>query len=197
MRVVYVLEDHAHARFVPPLFRRLAAEAGAELTERELSPTGGAGNALRELRRLLADFRLDAADPPEAIVVGIDADCGQQGDRVLQVERVRSRERYEGRVIVAAPEPHVEAWYLADPAFVQQLLHVPDRPAVPDARCHKREHKDRLRAIVRSSGAPAPLGGVEYGPEIVADMNLHRAGRNAPSLRRFTGEARAWLRGAG
>jgi len=35
-------------------------------------------------------------------------------------------------VIVAEPDPHIESWYLADPAYVQQLLHLPVRPSHPD-----------------------------------------------------------------
>ena len=194
MRAVYVLEDNAHELFVPPLFRRLATEAGTELNEQVPGPMGGAGRTIAGLRQLLADIRLGVSERPDVIVVGIDADCSRHGERSRQVERACTLERYESMVIVAEPDPHIESWYLADPACVQQLLRIPARPSHPDAGCRKQEHKDRLRSIVRSSGAPTPLGGVEYGPEIVAGMSLYRAGRNAPSLRRFTVEARAWLR---
>ncbi len=96
-------------------------------------------------------------------------------------------------MITAEPDPHVEIWYVADPEYVQQLLRTPDRPPIPDIRCRKQEYKDRLRSIVRSSGAPTPLGGVEYGPEIATGMDLYNAGRNVASLRRFVDEARACL----
>ena len=194
MRVLYVLEDNAHAQFVPPLFRRIAGEEGVELDARELTPMGGAGSTVRGLRQLLVDLRSGSVEQPDAIVVGIDADCGQQGDRTQQVNRVRTVERYEGLVLTAEPDPHIEIWYVADPEYVQQLLRTPDRPPIPDIRCRKQEYKDRLRSIVRSSGAPTPLGGVEYGPEIAAGMDLYRASRNVASFGRFVEEARSVLR---
>ena len=193
MRVVYVLEDTAHAQFVPPLFRRLAGEASVELNEQPLRPMGGAGRTIEGFRKLLADIRQGIAERPDAIVAGIDADCSGRGARREQVDRACEREGYLGVVAVAEPEPHIESWYFADTAAFQRLLRVADLPPAPSGRCRKDDYKDRLREAVRSGGGPAPLGGVEYGPEIVAAMNVHRAGRNAPSLRRFVDEARACL----
>lgn len=195
MRVVYVLEDTAHAQFVPPLFRRLADEASVDLAEQVLRPMGGAGRTVDGFRRLLRDIRTGVAEQPDAIVVGIDADCSERGERNRQVARARLREDYLGVVVVAEPEPHIESWYFADTAAFQRLLRVADLPSAPSVRCRKDDYKDRLREAVRSGGGPAPLGGVEYGPEIVEAMSVHRAGRSAPSLRRFVDEARAALRG--
>ena len=193
MRVVYVLEDTAHAQFVPPLFRRLAGEASVELTEQPLRPMGGAGRTIEGFRKLLADIRQGIAERPDAIVTGIDADCSGRGARSQQVARACERGGYSGDVVVAEPEPHIESWYFADTAAFQRLLRVADLPLAPSVRCRKDDYKDRLREAVRSGGGPAPLGGVEYGPEIVEAMNVHRAGRNAPSLRRFADDARACL----
>ena len=195
MRVVYVLEDTAHAQFVPPLFRRLAGEASVDLAEQVLRPMGGAGRTIEGFRRLLRDIRTGAAEQPDAIVVGIDADCSGRGARSRQVGVACERAGYLGVVVVAEPEPHVESWYFADTAAFQRLLRVADLPPAPSVRCRKDDYKDRLRDAVRSGGGPAPLGGVEYGPEIVEEMSVHRAGRSAPSLRRFADDARAVLRG--
>lgn len=193
MRVVYVLEDGAHEQFVPPLFRRLAGDASVELAEQVLRPMGGAGRTIDGLRRLLAEIRLGVVEQPDAIVVGIDADCSERGERGRQVARARQREDYLGVVVVAEPEPHIESWYFADTAAFQRLLRVADLPPAPSVRCRKDDYKDRLREAVRSGGGPAPLGGVEYGPEIAAAMNVHRAGRSTPSLRRVVDDARACL----
>ena len=97
-------------------------------------------------------------------------------------------------MITAEPDPHIEIWYLADPECIQKLLRTPNRPTIPDIRCKKLEYKDRLRSVARSSGAPTPLGGVEYGPEIAASMDLYRASRNVASFGRFVDEARSVLR---
>jgi hypothetical protein len=194
MRVLYVLEDQAHAQFVPRLFRRIAEAEGVDLDNRELTPMGGAGRTIGGLRQLLADVRAGSIAQPDAIVVGIDADCGTQGERAQQVRRACELEQYAGSVLTAEPDPHIEIWYVADPNYVQQLLQTPDRPPIPNIRCRKQEYKDRLRSIVRSSGDPTPLGGVEYGPEIAAGMDLYDAGRNVASLRRFVDDARSFLR---
>ena len=103
-------------------------------------------------------------------------------------------ERYEGVVLTAEPDPHIEAWYLADARYVQELLRSSERPATPRARCKKDEYKNQLRAIVQSSGDPAPLGGVEYGQEIAEGMDLYQAGRDVRSFGQFVDEARALLR---
>ena len=195
MQILYVLEDNAHAQFVPPLFARIAHEAQVELDARELAPMGGAGRTIGGLRQLLADIRTGIVEHPDGIVVGIDADCGAQGDREREVHRACELEQYEGTVIVAEPDPHIEIWYLADPECIQQLLRIAYRPRDPAVRCRKQEYKDQLRSVVAESGAPTPLGGVEYGPEIAAEMDLYRAGRNVASLRRFVEAARDLLRG--
>ena len=67
---------------------------------------------------------------PDTIVVGIDADCGQQGERTRQVSRACALEGYAGLVITAEPDPHIEIWYVADPEYVQQLLRTSDRPPI-------------------------------------------------------------------
>ena len=193
MQVLHVAEDNAHAEFVPPLFSRLAAEFHVELSSRTLPPMRGDGRAIIGLRGLLVDIRAGAIRRPDAIIVGIDADCGP-GERRRQVSRACEVEGYDGVVLTAEPDPHIEAWYLADPAFVQGLLRTSNRPATPRARCKKDEYKNQLRETVQSSGAPAPLGGVEYGPEIAEGMDLYRACRDVPSFGHFVDGARALLR---
>ena len=153
----------------------------------------GDGRTISGLRRLLADIRTGSPTRPDLIVVGIDADCSSRGERDRQVRRACELEGYEGDVIVAEPDPHIEIWYLADPVLLQQLLQTPSLSAIPDIRCKKDEYKKELRSIALSSGAPAPLGGVEYGPEIAEGMDLYRAGRSVASLGRFVDAARARL----
>ncbi len=190
MRVRYVLEDRAHEEFVPALFRRVAREKGIEVTEGRTHHRGGAGSTIRELRQLLVDINHNIIERPELIIVGIDADCGQQGNREQQVGQACQLEQYDGLVLTAEPDPHIEIWYLADPEFVQQLLKTSSRPSDPKIRCKKLEYKDALRAAAQLSGVRSPLGGVEYGREIAAGMDLYRAGRRVPSLKQFTDAAR-------
>lgn len=190
MRVHYVLEDVAHARFVPAMFKRVAEEREIDLQASGGSPEGGASRAMKALRQVLADIRAGIFEQPDLIVLGIDADCGQQGSRTRQVERACEQEQYHGTVLIAEPEPHIEIWYLADPSFVQQLLQIAQLPPNPTEHCKKDEYKEQLRSAVLSSGVPAPLGGVEHGPEIAAGMDLYRASKNVPSLAQFVDSVR-------
>ncbi len=190
MLVRYVLEDLAHAEFVPALFRRIAHETDVDIDERIPGYMRGGGTTISELRQLLGDINAGVTDRPDIIVVGIDADCGQQGDRDRQVKRACRVEGYQGTVLTAEPDPHIEIWYLSDPEFVQQLLLTPERPTVPTVRCKRQEYKDRLRSTVLSSGVRPALGGIEYGTEIAERMDRYRAGRNVSSLRRFVDAAR-------
>ena len=190
MLVRYVLEDLAHAEFVPALFRRIARDVGVDVDERIPGYMSGAGTTISELRQLLGDINAGVTDRPDLIVVGIDADCGQQGDRERQVERACELEHYQGTVLTAEPDPHIEIWYLSDPVFVQQLQQTLERPSVPTVRCKRQEYKDRLRSTVLSSGVRPALGGIEYGTEIAERMDLYRAGRNVSSLKRFVDAAR-------
>ncbi len=185
MQVRYVLEDRAHELFVPALFQRVAREAGIEIAEESTGHLRGASTTISALRQLLADINKNIVAQPDLIIVGIDTDCGRQGDREQQVERACRLEQYDGPVLIAEPEPHIEIWYLADPEFIQRFLNTPDRPIEPKVRCKRSEYKDLLRSIVQSSGVRSPLGGIEYGSEIANGMDLYHAGRNVPSLKRF------------
>lgn len=193
MHVLYFLEDNAHTQFVPVLFRRLADEIGVDLIEKDYGPMGGAGPTIRGIRQLLVDIESNIELRPDAIVVGIDADCSVHGARREQVTRVCERGGYSGDVVVAEPEPHVESWYFADAEAFQRLLRVSGLPPAPSVHCRKDDYKDRLREAVRSGREPARLGGVEYGPELVAQMNIPRAAGRVRSLGRFVDEARACL----
>ena len=189
MRTRYVLEDLAHEEFTPRLFRRIARDLEIELTEQSTGHAGGAGSTIRAFRQLLADIRVGNVERPDLVVVGIDVDCGQQGNREQQILRACELERYDGPVLTAEPDPHIEIWYLADPEFIQKLLKSPERPTTPTVRCKRQEYKDRLRSAVLSSSARPAFGGIEYGREIAEGMDLYRAGRNVASLKRFVDTA--------
>lgn len=99
---------------------------------------------------------------------------------------------FSDRLVVASPDPHVERWYLADPESFKAV--VGQRPAVGKKKCARDHYKRVLAKTVRQAGHPATLGGIEFAPDLVEGMDLHRAGRGNHSLKAFLDGLRGKLR---
>ena len=127
---------------------------------------------------------------PEILVAAIDANCEPFAKAREKVEATIRPEMLP-RVAIACPDPHIERWYLADPAAVEQV--VGRRPTVGRKKCAREHYKKILHSTMARAGAPVTLGGIELGPEIVAQMNLFRAGKSDGSLKHFLGSLRAVL----
>ena len=50
-------------------------------------------------------------------------------------------------------------------------------------KCERDLYKNEFLKALRDAGQVVTLGGPEFAPEIVSHMDLHRAGRNEPSLK--------------
>jgi hypothetical protein len=95
------------------------------------------------------------------------------------------------RRAVGCPDPHVERWCFADPVAIQEVLGCPC-PADP-GKCERDAYKQLLRQTILSAGQPILTDEMEYAPDLVASMDLFRAGKNQPSLKHFTEEIRKAL----
>jgi hypothetical protein len=93
---------------------------------------------------------------------------------------------------MACPDPHVERWYLADPASFQVV--VGRRPKVGKKKCARDHYKDLLSTAIQQAGYPATLGGIEFAPELVEGMDLYRAKKNDHSLGALLDDLRNQLR---
>ena len=127
---------------------------------------------------------------PDLLVLMIDANCKgwTQVRRTLE-EAVDSR--IFGHCVVGCPDPHVEKWCLADPQAIQEVLGVA-APPVPE-KCERHLYKQLLRQTIQEAGQPILTNEMEYAPDLVAAMDLYRAGKNQPSLRHFVDELRSAL----
>jgi hypothetical protein len=94
-------------------------------------------------------------------------------------------------MIIACPDPHVERWYMVDPEGFASAVGV--QPSVGKRKCKRDIYKALLANTIRQAGLLAPLGGIEFAPELVASMDLYRAGRNDKSLKGFTDDLRRAL----
>jgi uncharacterized protein DUF4276 len=193
-RIDLYCEDSGHEQFARALVNRLAADQSLHFDLRTPSGRGGHGRAVTELKiwqRTVFAQQGVGHSLPDLLVLMIDANCKgwAQVRRTLE-EAVDSR--IFSHCVIGCPDPHVEKWCLADPQAIQEVLGV-TAPPVPE-KCERHLYKQLLRQTIRDAGQPILTNEMEYAPDLVAAMDLYRAGKNQPSLRHFVDELRSALR---
>ena len=192
MRVTLFLEDVGHERFVDSLVRRVADEACFPIELDIRNARGGASQLDQQFVQFLQDCAV-ADMRPDLVVVIRDTDCAGVGAVKSRYSRLMKDEGYTGNVVVGAPEPHIECWYLADPLALQRVLRASTRAPVPDSKCGKGIFKQLLSKTVTDAGVVPLLGGIEYAERVVAEMDIYRAAVNVPSLDTFIRDLRRAL----
>ena len=185
--------DHAHEGFLKPLLTRIARDEHIAMWVRVRSATGGHARAVAEFKlyqRVMSRSPLSSVEAG-LIVVAIDGNCSTFASARRQLHDAAEPTLQE-RLVVACPDPHVERWYLADPQSFENV--VGSRPDVGTGKCARGHYEQALATAIAKGGHPATLGGVEFAPELVAAMDLYRAGRNDASLKALIDDFRAKLR---
>jgi hypothetical protein len=124
-----------------------------------------------EFREFLRDLRSSSQPLPDLVVVVVDANCigYVQRRKLFEVELIQYPQ-YQGLVIYAIPDPHIERWMLVDANAFRRVF---ERGCtVTTVKCAKDQYKRILRKEIRDSGVDAPLGGQEYAEDIVTMMDL-------------------------
>ncbi len=142
-----------------------------------------------ELRRFLRDYTNIESALFDILIIVQDADREGETEVKSQIRNIIERTGYPGTAIVAVPEPYIEAWYLADPVSIQTISETQNLIQIPQGNNEKDVYK---RELSQAFGY-APLGGIEYADEIVANMNLYRASQNVSSLRHLIDDLRSML----
>jgi hypothetical protein len=187
-------EDEGHELFVRALVRRLAREQGRRVSLRTQVGRGGHGRAIAELRLWQTIFRRAssvAGDLPDLLLIIIDCNCHGWSTMRDEVEPAIDRELFPN-VVVGCPDPHIEKWCFADPGAFRSIVGVAP-PAVP-AKCERDVYKNLLRSTLRAAGVLSLTTEMEVAPDIVAAMDLFRAGKSEPSLKHLVDELRAALK---
>ena len=185
------VEDRAHEDFLRPLLLRLASEAAKLVGVRIRIARGGHSRALAEFTNYQRVVAKGGLPLPDLLVVAIDTNCiGFSAARKAVDSEVSPA--FRERTIVACPDPHIERWYLADPVSFRDVVGV--RPRVRKRKCERALYKSILASAVVEAGHPPTLGGIEFAEEIVAAMDLYRAGKGEPSLKHFLDAAKAQLK---
>lgn len=189
------VEDRAHEEFLKPLVMRIAGEEGVKISIHIRSARGGHGRAVSEFKlyQQLVEKRVSGIDP-DLLIVAIDGNCTTFVKKRSEILNVATQS-LSTRLIIACPDPHVERWYLADPDSFHDVIGY--RPILGKKKCARHYYKDQLTSAIRSAGHTSLLGGIEFAPELVAEMNLYRAGKNEPSLGALIDELRGRFRQAG
>lgn len=190
VEVVLFCEDVGHELVLRALICRTASAVGCEVDLQRRSVRGGRGKALAEMAEFARDLRGSVHPLPDLLVVAIDANC--HGYVTRRDEALKRVGDVGVPLVVAAPDPHVERWLLADSAAFKAVLGRGCR--APDTKCDRDRYKSLLADAVRECGVQPVLGGLEHAEEIVAHMDLDRAPQIDKSLGRFIDELRAALR---
>ncbi|MEW6137060.1 MAG: hypothetical protein AB1733_02435 [Thermodesulfobacteriota bacterium] len=190
-RLDIFVEDRAHEYFIRALVRRLAREQGLSFDVQVRSGTGGHGRAVSEFRNYQALLDKGLLSDPGLIVVAIDANCAKFPRKRREILDTVSSAR-SGAVIAACPDPHVERWYMADPESFHRV--VGSSPRIRQKKCKRDYYKNALASAVRQGGHPPTLSGIEFAEELVAAMDLYKAGKIDRSLGLFVEELRSALR---
>src|SRR5574341_986424 len=174
-------EDYAHEAFLSAVIRRIALAEDIAVTLRTRWARGGHGRALSELatyQKMVQKGQV-GLELPDLLVVAVDANC-QNVNKARKAVEAKIEVPFRDRTVVACPDPHVERWFLADPASFAQVVGA--RPSVGKRKCERDLYKRMLRKAIVDGGHPVGLGGVEFAEEIVIAMDLYRAGKSEKSL---------------
>ena len=177
-------EDRAHEEFIKAVIQRLAQEAGREIRQHVRSARGGHGRAVSEFKAYQASVRdgIGGLRLPDVVCVAIDANCKRFTAAKKSLEEA-ILDPFKGRVIIACPDPHIERWYMSDPESFYKVVGA--KPKVTKRKCRRDLYKRELARAVKEGGHPPTLGGIEFAAEIVAAMDLYKAGKSEPSLKHF------------
>lgn len=183
-------EDAAHEKFLRPLIRRLARDAEVNVDVRVRAARGGHPRVIQEFGLHQRAIARGVTGRPDLLVVAIDSNCVAYARARRKIERGILQE-FRGVTVIACPDPHVERWYLADPASFAEV--VGRQPRLGKRKCDRDRYKRILTEAVTAAGHPVLLGGIEFAEDLVESMDLYRAGKNEKSLKRFIDDLRARL----
>ena len=183
-------EDAAHEAFLVPFIRRVAMEEDASVDVRVRSAVGGHGRAMSEFDLFQKTLLQRHLATPDLVVICIDANCKKHAQARREIEDQAVSSLHEC-MIIASPDPHIERWYMADPEGFALVAGA--TPPTKRRKCGRDVYKALLRNAIHQAGHLAPLGGIEFAPELVERMDLFRAGKNDKSLKAFTDELKSVL----
>lgn len=187
-----ICEDAAHETLLRPLIDRFASGIGARVEVRVLSARGGIPWVKKAVETWTNTVESGSRRLPDVLVVGVDANCKGHRHAESEIQKRVGGER-ASLLVPACPDPHIEKWYIAEQeAFVRVVGG--RRHPIPK-KCERDLYKRLLRDWVREAGHAAPFGGIEFGPELVGEIDLYQLGKDEPSFGSFARSMQLRLKG--
>jgi hypothetical protein len=176
-------KDLGHEAFIRAIFKRCCKERGLSLGLTVRNSGGGAGRAIGQFRAWQRTVALGGSGA-DLLILAMDANHHGYAQRRKEMESA-VRGSVFPFVVLACPDPYVEAWYLADPPAFTDAFGL--RPPTLGKGQDRQRWKDAIREVLEDAGDfLADVG--DLAPELVAGMDLYRAGKTNRSLGLFLDE---------
>jgi hypothetical protein len=175
---MYFLEDRAQERFICPLVERVFLETcgSAVRPQHDFRSVRHGSRAMAELRTFFRELRhnFEHGRPPtvpDVILVVVDGNCKGYAQRANQVRNCsRPDNPFNDRIVVAAPDPHIERWYLMDQTALKCGIGLQRGLNLPPYKCKKDYYKNALREALKAEGVQPLRGGAEFAEDIVKEL---------------------------
>ncbi|HUV04036.1 MAG TPA: hypothetical protein VMX94_02895 [Armatimonadota bacterium] len=185
-------EDRAHEDFLKAIIGRIAREHNTEPDLHIGSARGGHARAIDELKSYQeAKLKVGGGRLPDILVAAIDANCKPFTKAKKDIAESLLPE-FAPNAVIACPEPHIERWFMADPASFKQVVGA--SPTLVRYKCNRDRYKSLLADTVARGGQPPLLGGIEFARELVEAMDLRRVSGTEKSLHAFINAMTARLK---
>ncbi|MHB8600723.1 MAG: hypothetical protein ACYDER_28445 [Ktedonobacteraceae bacterium] len=175
------VEDTGHREFLNALLLKIARQYKVTTTIKFESARGGHGTAITELKLFVRDLPRNNRIVPELLVAATDGNCKGYLARKQEIDDVTRQ--FNGTVICAIPDPHIERWFLLDSAAFKEVFGV--GCSVPTYKCERHLYKKLYDEALTRAGRESILGGIEYVGMLVDAMDLDKLERTEDSLGRF------------
>ncbi len=197
--IIYFLEDRAQEGFIRALVEKVAKENGipTDRLKHRIQSVRRGSRAVGEFRNFLKDARRLDRIGADLIVVSIDGNCKGYNEKVKQLSRyLRPTDWFQGRILYAVPDPHIERWYLMDQKALKEGIGIDSPPEMPPYKCKKGHYKQILNKALRDAGIQSLLGGPEYAEKIVGNISdLRLFAEMNTGVEKFIQELQRRLRG--
>lgn len=181
------VEDVGHEKFLHSLIQRFGTQYGIGTEIEFKNATGGHGRVISALKQYVRDLERGTERPSDLLIVAIDGNGDGYSIRKKEIED--AARKFQGTVICAIPEPHIERWLLLDSKAFRVVLG--KGCSLPNQLKSERGYYKRLLVeAIRQAGVTPLQGGIEYTEALVNAMDLGRLERVEDSLGKLLQELR-------
>ncbi len=198
VRILYFLEDLAQEGFITALLKKVAHEESiaTDTLVHDIRSARGGSRIINEFRNFIKDTSKVGATEIDFLVVAIDGNCKGYNERVKELDKyIKSNHPFNGRVVYAVPDPHIERWYLMDQRAFRSGIGLDRAPSLPPYKCKRDYYKQVINQALKESNVNSLLGGAEYAERIVDSIeNLESLGRQNAGFQSFLENLRRMFR---